>query len=433
MTTRQATRRWAARGRRQAAVSVVLSLAGIVAPPLLSARSAPAPPVQGYSVLYTFTAGTDGEDPVSGLIVDSTGNLYGTTERGGDGFGVVFKLDQFGKETVLYTFTGGSDGGLPFAGLTRNSAGNLYGTTAGGGNTGTSCGASGCGVVFRVSPAGEETVLYSFRGGSDGGIPLAGVILDSGHLFGTTSQGGNAGSCGGSGCGVVFELNGAGKETVLYSFMGGSDGSFPSSDLIRDSANNLYGTTQGGGDFSGSCAANGCGVIFSLGPDGNETVLYSFGGGADGAYPHSGLVRDSAGNLYGTTPFGGDFAGTCSSNGCGVVFELDQAGNETVLYTFTDGADGGQPFAGLKRDATGYLYGTAVVGGSYELGAVFKVSPAGAETVLYSFTGGADGSEPLAGVTSFSGYLYGTTQNGGTTNGGCKAQMGCGVVFKVKP
>ena len=256
-------------------------------------------------MLYSFT-GSDGSEPFAGLIADSSGNLYGTTQSGGasGGHGVVFKLSPSGTETVLHTFTGGSDGGIPRAGLIADTGGNLYGTTAGGG-------ASNAGTVFKLSPSGTETVLYSFTG-SDGSGPFAGLIADSsGNLYGTTQSGGASG-----GHGVVFKLSPGGTETVLYSFTGGSDGGTPRAGLIADSSGNLYGTTQFGGP---GCGGVGCGVVFKLSPSGTETVLYSFTG-SDGSGPFPGLIADSSGNLYGTTLSGG------ASGGHGVVFKLTGAG-----------------------------------------------------------------------------------------------------------
>jgi uncharacterized repeat protein (TIGR03803 family) len=231
----------------------------------------------------------------------------------------------------------------------RDSAGNIYGTTQTGGT-------AGAGVVFKVNAAGEETVLYSFTGGSDGGFPYGGVVQDSsGNLYGTTNGGGTAGF------GVVFKLDTAGNETVLYSFAGGADGGLPYSGVIRDSAGNLYGTAQ----FGGTAYA---GVVYKLDTAGQESVLYSFTGGADGGQPYAGVIRDSAGNLYGTTIGGG-------AAGAGVVYELDTVGQETVLYSFTGGADGGQPYAGVIRDSAGNLYGTTNSGGKESSGVVFKLVP----------------------------------------------------------
>src|ERR1017187_3277131 len=352
------------------------------------------------TVLCSFPAGADGENPYAGVIGDSAGNLYGTTTSGGTAnAGVVYKLDTTG-ETVLYSFTGGADGGYPIAGVIFDSAGNLHGTTYDGG-------AGKHGVVYKLDMAGRETVLYSFTGGADGGGRYAGVVRDStGNLYGTTSGGGTANA------GVVYKLETTGQETVLYSFTGGADGGAPYAGVIRDPAGNFYGTTQNGG------TAN-AGVVYKLGTTGHETVLYSFTGGADGGYPVAGVIRDSAGNLYGTTYYGG-------TANAGVVYKLDTTGHETVLYTFTGGADGGFPWSGVIRGSAGNLYGTTLGGGRAGAGVVYKLDSTGHETVLYTFTGGADGGFPYAGVIRDSaGNLFGTTSAGG--------KRSTGVVFKLTP
>jgi len=350
------------------------------------------------TVLYSFTGGADGSDADAGVIRDSTGNLYGTAQYGGTaGAGVVFKVDTTGAETVLYSFTGGADGANPRGGVIRDSAGNLYGTTYGGGT-------SGAGVVFKLDTSGHQTVLYTFTGGTDGGYPVAGVIRDSaGNLYGTATGGGTAGA------GAVYKLNTTGQETVLYSFPGGAGGAGPQAGLTRDSAGNLYGTTAHGGTA-------GAGVVYELNAAGQASVLYSFTGGADGNRPLGAVTRDSAGNLYATTNKGG--------TGLGVVFELNASGQETVLYSFTGGADGVNPLSGVTRDSAGNLYGTTYLGGTSNAGMVYKLTAAGAETVLYGFTGGADGGYPEAGVIRDSaGNLYGTTLQGGTAY--------AGVVYEV--
>jgi uncharacterized repeat protein (TIGR03803 family) len=343
---------------------------------LLAVASTPWAQAQTYEVLHQFHGkdgnGKNGSTPLAGVVRDAAGNLYGTTEQGGDincvlplkavGCGVVFKLSPTGKETVLHTFTGGADGAGPNAGLIRDAAGNLYGTTIVGGN-------SNSGTVFKVDTRGKETVLYAFTDEADGAIPMAGVIRDTaGNLYGTTSNG----------FGVVFKLDTTGKETVLHAFTGGADGNYPVGDLIRDAAGNLYGTTEGGGDPN--CNLDnpppGCGVVFKLNPDTRElTVLYAFTDGADGGFPEAGVIRDAAGNLYGTTVSGGDL--NCPPFDCGVVFKLDTTGKEKVLHTFTGKADGGGPYAGVIRDAAGNLYGTAIYGGDPNCGCgvVFKLTP----------------------------------------------------------
>jgi uncharacterized repeat protein (TIGR03803 family) len=371
---------------------------------------------------------------------------------------VVYKLDPSGHETVLYAFPGAADGQYPYnAGVIVGSAGNLYGTTFYGGKLGhgvvyqldeegnekvlynfhelTANGfgqptggvirdsegnfygttfigqadvGSGNGVVYKVGPAGHSTVLHNFTGGADGGLPYGGVIRDSkGNLYGTAEVGGA------SGAGVVFKVDKFGNETVLYSFTGGADGGYPLAGVIQDSAGNSYGTTNGGG-------ASGAGVVFKVDKAGNETVLYAFTGGADGGFPVGGLIRDSAGNSYGTTNGGG-------ASGAGVVFKVDKSGNETVLYTFTGGADGAYPlWVVLAHDPAGNLYGTTANGGASNAGVVFKVDKSGNETVLHSFTGGIDGGNPYVGLVRDSvGKLYGTTAFGGQTN--------AGVVFAINP
>jgi uncharacterized repeat protein (TIGR03803 family) len=322
--------------------------------------------------------------------------------------------------TVLYTFTGGTDGGGPEAGLIRDASGNLYGTTTFGGDPDADVG-----VVYRVDSAGRETVLHTFTGGSDGASSFAGLIRDAeGNLYGTTGYGGAAGA------GTVFKLAANDKHTVLHSFTGKlGDGALPFAGLVCDAAGNLYGTTQFGGPLH-----NGryFGTVFKLSEAGKETILYSFKGGADGGYPTADLVRDKADNLYGTT------SGAYGTNN-GSVFKVNAKGEETVLYRFTGGADGANPRAGLVRDVEGNLYGTTQYGGDlacyapYGCGTVFRVDPKGRETVLYSFTGnGIDGQLPLGGlVRDADGNLYGTTYIGGT--GGCfdGTSYGCGTVFKL--
>jgi len=253
------------------------------------------------TVLHSFTnAGGDGADPFAGLLVDTVGNLYGTTQVGGSsGYGTVFKLDSSGTETVLYSFTNSDgDGAYPLAGLVMDTAGNLYGTTDDGGS-------SGYGTVFKLDPSGAETVLHSFtNAGGDGAYPFAGLVTDTaGNLYGTTIQGGS------SNYGTVFKLGPSGTETVLHSFVY-SDGAAPIASLVMDAAGNLYGTAHGGG-------SSGYGTVFKLDSSGAETVLHSFtNSGGDGGDPEGGLVMDAAGTLYGTTFQGG------GSSSSGTVFKL---------------------------------------------------------------------------------------------------------------
>ncbi len=364
----------------------------------------------GFKVLYNFADAGDGGIPLAGVIKDGASNLFGTTSyyNGASTPGTVFKLAPDGTETVLHKFSDGNDGGYPNADLIQDELGNLYGTTPMGG-------AGGAGVVFELAPNGTETVMHAFTGGNDGGGPRAGVIRDrKSNLYGTA-----AGGC----CGIVYRLSKDGTDTVLYSFAGGTDGDGPghSDRLIRDKAGNLYGTTVAGGVY-------GEGTVFRISADGTETVLHSFGGGSDGKIPEAGVVKDNAGSLYGTTYMGG---GTGCGNGCGTVFKLAPDGTETVLYSFCSLAncsDGGFPETNLILDKSGNLYGTTESGlYGNDKGAVFKLAPGGTETVLHSFTGGADGSSPndlFQATTRAKGYLYGTTQNGGA--------QGAGTVFRLK-
>ena len=372
---------------------------------LLVAVAFSQPAHAAYRVLYTFACGSDGCGPNGPLILDHKGNLYGATIGGGAyGYGTVFRLARDGTETVLYSFKAGDDGAYPSGGVVLDSAGSLYGTTSSGGGTG--CGSYGCGTVYKLAPDGTETVLHVFTDVPDGANPDGGVVIDKkGNLFGTTSSGGTGTNCEGS-CGTVYKLAPNGTETVLYAFQGGSDGGNPYAGLIMDKAGNLYGTTT----YSGSSdCISGCGVVFKVSPDGAETVLLAFDF-TDGSYPYAGVTMDKSGNLYGTTGWGGDtglgtvfrlardgtvtvlhafpetphdganpYAGVifdgqdnlygttiqggrvCGNYGssCGTVFELAPDGSEIVLHAFRiRKGDGIEPDAGLSKDANGNLYGT---------------------------------------------------------------------------
>jgi len=384
----------------------------VLVPGLVATPSAQA---QTFKVLYAFSGGSDGGWSYGDLVPDRKGNLYGTTGYGGstacpEGCGVVFKVDKSGKETVLYSFTGPpGDGANPLGGL-GYTGGNLYGTTAFGGTGGCQNGGnpSGCGTVFKVDKTGKETVLYNFTG-TDGRVPLTGTVEDAqGSLYGITYAGGA------SNLGTVFKLDKSGKETVLHSFTGtGGDGAYPYAGLLRDPKTNLlYGTTEYGG-------SHGFGTVFMMDTSGKETVLYSFTGGSDGEYPEAGLVppadnlsgttagggaysfgtifqlsktgqytvlhsftgtggdgsnptgglvRDHKGNLYGTTLNGGAY-------GSGTAFELDSAGRYTILRSFDPSIDGQNPYAVMIQDTKGNLYGTTIRLGPSGWGTVFKLTP----------------------------------------------------------
>lgn len=399
---------------------------------------------------------TDGDVSQSTLIEDAEGNLYGTTAEGGlDNIGTVFKLSPASgkwKEQLLFEFVGTIDGAatgsFPSAGLVMDSAGNLYGTAFDGG-------ASNLGAVFELSPTAtgewDETVLYSFVGGSDGANPAAVLIFDSaGNLFGTTEYGGLYSN------GTVFKLSpgerGAWTESVLHSFAGyPADGAYSLASLVFDSKGNLYGTTSKGGS-SPNCGTiknpAGCGTVFELSPAAHgqwtETPLYSFTSANDGAFPYANLIFDGAGNLYGTAEQGG-VRGKCQNakfSTCGTVFELMPGGAGTwtqkVLYAFKGyKTDGAFPQSGLVMDSAGNLYGTTVVGGNVSdpldnqgLGTVFELSPASGgewtESVLHNFQLGLDGALPVSGlVMDNSGNLFGATAG--------NAYEGGSVVYEITP
>jgi uncharacterized repeat protein (TIGR03803 family) len=383
----------------------------------------PAWAASSEKVLLNFDA-TNGNYPQADLIFDSKGNLYGTVARGTlHGNGAVFELIPDGKgnwtEKVLYSFHG-KDGSFPASRLVFDNKGNLYGTTQRGGNYNCYLGS---GTVFKLSPAANgkwtETVLHVFDGCKSGweyGAYPNGVVLDAkGNLYGSTNNGGY--DCCGNGYGVVFKLSphkgGNWTEIVLYTFKNGSDGAYPVGSLLIDKHSNLYGTT-----------ANGDGTVFQVAHTNGqwtETTISNIGGW--------GLTFDIAGNLYATTGGG--------SYGYGQVFRLEAGTwNETVLYSFKGDPDGAFPEADVVFDKAGNLYGTTAVGGDHKRGMVFELIPprkkggTWTEKVLHTFHG-KDGSRPLAGlVRDGLGNLYGTTEIGGTAV--CHTH-GCGTVFQVSP
>jgi uncharacterized repeat protein (TIGR03803 family) len=371
------------------------------------------------SVLVDFN-GAYGGLPYGSLVLDKSGNLFGTTFIGGtDDDGVVYKIAASGGETVLHQFTGGTDGLGPIAGMIMDKHGNLYGTTLSGGN---GCSPFGCGTVFEIAPDGTETILYAFKGGtSDGSNPAAALVADAqGNLYGTTLEGGSGS------LGTVFKLAPDGTETLLHNFIGGSDGSTPDAAVIADAQGNLYGTTNSGG------AGNG-GTVFKIATDGTETILASFTlDGSFGSSLNSPLIMDKQGNLYGTATTGG--FGNCQ-DGCGTVFEITSGGSLNVIYRFDGGTDGGNPDAPLFVDRKGDFYGTTVGGGSgcggSGCGVVFKLTPKGKETTVYAFTGGYDGAQPYSPVIADKqGDFYTQTTIDGKSCTGY-AVSGCGAVVKI--
>ncbi len=374
---------------------------------------------QKETVLYNFcsqTECTDGSLPIGGVVFDHEGSLYGTTYLGGaSGGGVVFKLSPEGKETVVHSFCSESncaDGEFPYAGVVFDEKGNLYGTTVGGGF-------GGYGVVFKLTPAGEYTVLHRFcsdNNCADGKWPLAPVVADhKGNVYGTAGQGG-ANNNGG----LLFKVTPTGEYSVLYNFCAESncaDGSFPRAGVVLDENGNLFGTT----DLDGSY---GNGTAYKLTPGGEYTVLYSFCGDNSCLNGPSGVVLDRRGNLYGT-------AGGSGTHGTGLadfVFKLSPEGDETTLHQFCpDYTCEAYDSHGVVLDGAGSLYGTAYSGGPPGGGVVFRLTQAGKYTVLHSFCSDsncADGKGPTADVFfDQEGNLYSTTSEGGA--------HGYGVVFKL--
>jgi uncharacterized repeat protein (TIGR03803 family) len=395
---------------------------------------------QTFSVLHNFTGGADGKSPLAGLTMDAGGNLYGTTNIGGRGVGTVFKLSYKGSGwifTPLYAFEGVTDGANPFTGVVIASNGILYGATQYGGVQSCDPIYGGCGTIYSLTPAAhisgrllapwDETVVYRFIGGRSGQYPSGFVFDQSGDIYGTAAQGGDAGCPPIGSCGTLFELTpsdgGLWTESTIYTFTGGDDGGTPAG-VIFDGSGNLYGADGSGGYTGGNCRTYGCGVVYELVRSGSnwlEKTLYTLQGTGDGKLPEGGLIFDSSGNLYGTTVEAG--------LGDGTVFELTPSNGNwifTVLYAFTDR---GEPMSSLAMDAAGNLYGTTVVGGPYQKGSVFKLTPSNGSwtyTSLHDFTGGSDGGYPVSNVVfDASGNLYGTASSGGA--------YGDGVVWEFTP
>ena len=301
------------------------------------------------TVLHSFGATGDGFFPYCALVLDKAGNLYGAAPYGGSsGQGAIFKVDSSGNETILHNFTGPPDGQAPYGSLIRDGAGSLYGMTSEGG-------AIGYGAVYKLDTSGQLTVLYSFLGPPDGDSPQFGALVRdmSGNFYGTVYTGGA------NGFGIVFKLDTSGNETILHNFTGHADGVSPVSSLLLSSGK-LYGTTAGGVGF-------GSGTVFEVSPNGQFRTLHTFHK-SDGQFITAGVIRDSTGNLYGTAQEGG-------ATGSGVVFELSPTGTLTLLHSFGFAPDGNFPSGGLIRDAAGNLYGTTQMGGTFGYGTVFMLTP----------------------------------------------------------
>lgn len=393
--------------------------------------TAPAMQAQTFTVIHTFTGAADGDDPVAGVTIGGPGTLYGTTELGGtENDGVAFALRQRGSGwtlSPLHEFSGYmSDGARPQAPLAIGPNGALYGTTTSGGNYNG-------GTVFQLQPPANacktaicywnESVVQSFTP-DNGQFPFFGQLVfdKSGNIYGTTFSGGFYGG------GVAYELvaDSDWMLSILHSFdsiSGSGDGFAPVSGAVFGAAGNLYGTTQYGG--TGQCAS-GCGTIFQLTSSGTESVLYSFNSGSSGNYPNGGLIMDPSGNFYGTTFDGG--------GGQGTVFQLAPSGGGwtfSVLYAFP----ACHPYSGVTLDAAGNLYGTCSAGGADGFGMVFKLTNSGGSWTLadlHDFTGGTDGANPSGAVVLDSGSnLYGTASSGGDLSL-CNG-LGCGTVWTIAP
>ena len=368
---------------------------------------------QTFTTLHSFDY-TDGAYTGAALVQATNGNLYGTTGSGGaNGDGTVFKITPSGTLTTLYNFCsqkGCTDSGPNAAGLVQATNGNFYGATLSGGATNS-------GTVFKITPSGTLTTLYSFcsqSGCTDGTYPSGGLVqATDGNFYGTTYGGG----AGANNSGTLFKITPSGTLTTLYSFCSQSnctDGSVPNGELIQATNGNLYGTTRGAG-------ANNSGTVFKVTPSGTLTTLYSFcpqSGCTDGATPNGGLVQATDGNLYGTTSNGGTL-------GAGTVFKITPSGTLTTLYSFCsqyDCSDGTHPYAGLFQATDGNFYGATLYGGDgyYYDGTVFKITPTGALTTLHTFcsmqTGCPDGANPQGAlVQDTNGTFYGTTSAGGVS------------------
>jgi uncharacterized repeat protein (TIGR03803 family) len=362
---------------------------------------------QSYELLYSFTNDSSaGQNPSSSLVRDPDGNLYGIALGGTFGQGIVFELSNTEQESVLHNFDQTDGDGYPPDSMSfRDAAGDLFGTTYQGG-------AYSFGTVFKVDPLGLETIVYNFcaetpctKGAYPGGV----VPGKNGSMYGITYAGGNY-SCELTGCGTVFKINHDGDLVLLHAF-GGADGENPNPGLVLDASGNVYGTTQWGG-------ADGRGVVFKMTSGGNETVEYSFEGGADGEYPNGGLVGDAEGNLYGNTYQGGAY-------NYGTIFKITASGQFTVLYSFPGGESGANPYADLTLDQQGNIFGVTATGGAHNFGTIFKLDASGNEKVLHNFGEEGDGVHPSGLIIDSSGNLYGTTYQRGKYN--------YGAVFEVVP
>lgn len=406
---------------RTAAIVSVLVLIVIIAAPMAQAQT--------YNVLYHFSGGSDGSNPYAGVTVDAADNLYGTTLKGGSGYGTVFTLKPSGNGwsfTTIYSFRGGSDGAGPVARVVIGPNGSLYGTTSAGGQGSCSGSYAGCGTVFSLSPSvgaclgmscsWNKTVLYRF-GGLDGAYPQGDLTFaPDGRIYGTTVNGGL------TGVGTIYSLspNGGGLwlQNIILSLNSALEGAYPWGGVVFDRNGNLFGVLAHDG-------LTGYGTVFKLSRSGSiwlESNVHGFTWGNDGAIPQGGLTVDASGNIFGTTIYGG-------SGGGGIAFEETGSGDHWshhMLHGFSGGIGLGS-YDKLAMDSAGNLYGTTFGDGSYSSGTVFELvrSQSGyTYNLLHTFAGGSDGAYPFSTLAIDSqGNLYGTTSSGGVNNHG--------VVFEI--
>jgi uncharacterized repeat protein (TIGR03803 family) len=384
-----------------------------------------ASPAQTFTILANFDL-NNGAYPVASVVQGIDGNFYGTTSSGGandgsacfDNCGTVFRITPAGKLTTLYSFcslANCADGAQPEASLVLGTDGNFYGTTGFGGANSSACDGLGCGTVFRITPAGKLTTLYSFcsqANCADGANPGAVVQAIDGNFYGITGGGGSS-ACNpdGDGCGTVFKINAAGKLTTLYTFCSQAncaDGALPLA-MVQDTNGTFYGTT-----LTSGIGSRDLGTVFKITPAGRFRRVYTFAG-ADGTYSY-GLTLGTDGNFYGGSVGGG------AHNG-GTVFRITAAGKLTTLYSFY----GSGPEGELIQATDGNLYGTTGGGGDDNLGTIFKITLAGKLTRLHSFDS-FDSDIPAAGLLQGThGTFYGTTLYGGGVN----CEGGCGTVFSL--